>query len=156
MTAPVTPSEPTPASGPDAAFCDALRTEYGVVYGYGIVSAYSDPDLNDLVAVAIRQHRERRDRTIAMLTGRSVPAPVPAAGYQLPLPLTNPDDAARLAVRMENDAAAAWRAVVEQARESADREFAAAALTQCAVLAAQWSRACGKWPFTRAFPGGED
>lgn len=152
----MTSVEPSPLSSADAALCDALITEYGVVYGYGMVSAYSLPELNDLVVPTIRQHRERRDRTIAILTARSIPVPSAAAGYQLPMPLVTSDDAARLAVRMENDTATAWRAVVEQAREPADREFAATALGQSAVLAAHWNQALGNWPITRAFPGGED
>lgn len=145
-----------PVSGPEAALCDALATEYGVVYGYGLVSAYSLPEFNDLVVATIRQHRERRDRTIAILTGRSVEVPLAAAGYQAPIPVTTSNDALRLAVRMENDTATAWRAVVEQAREPADREFAATALGQSAVLAAHWNRALGNWPITGAFPGGQD
>lgn len=149
-------TSPEPLTGADAALCDALATEYGVVYGYGMVSAYSVPELNDLVVTTIRQHRERRDRTIALLTGRSVPVPSAAAGYQLPMPLRTNNDALRLAVRMENDTATAWRAVVEQARDATDREFAATALGQSAVLAAHWNRALGNWPITRPFPGGQD
>jgi len=152
----VTSAEPSPLSGPDAALCDALATEYGAVYGYGMVSAYSLPEFNDLVVTTIRQHRERRDRTIAILTARSVPVPLAAAGYQLPMPMSTSDDALRLAVRIENDTATAWRAVVEQAGEPADREFAASALGQSAVLAAHWNRELGTWPITRAFPGGQD
>lgn len=152
----MTSAEPGPLSGPDASLRNALTTEYGVVYGYGMVSAYSLPEYNDLVVATIRQHRERRERTIAILTSRSVPVPPPAAGYQLPMPVSTSDDALRLAVRMENDTATAWRAVVEQAHEPTDREFAATALGQSAVLAAHWNRALGNWPITRAFPGGED
>lgn len=152
----MTSPEPSRPTGADAALCDALTTEYGVVYGYGLVSAYSLPEYNDLVVTTIRQHRERRDRTIAILTSRAVAVPLPAAGYQLPMPMTTSNDALRLAVRMEYDTATAWRAVVEQAREDTDREFAATALGQSAVLAAHWNRALGNWPITRAFPGGED
>jgi hypothetical protein len=152
----MTSPEPRPATGPDAALTDALTTEYGVVYGYGLVSAYSLPEYNALVVTTIRQHRERRDRTIAMLTGRAVVVPPAAAGYQLPMSVTTSTDALRLAVRMENDTAAAWRAVVEQARDADDREFAATALGQSAVLAAHWNRALGNWPITQAFPGGAE
>ncbi|WP_046318874.1 ferritin-like domain-containing protein [Mycobacterium sp. UM_Kg1] len=152
----MTSPEPGPVSGPDAALRAALTTEYGVVYGYGLVSAYSLPEFNGLVVTAIRRHRERRDRTIALLTGRGVAVPPAAAGYQVPTPVTTSDDALRLAVRMENDTATAWRAVVEQAHEAGDREFAATALGQSAVLAAHWSRALGDWPITQAFPGGAD
>ena len=152
----MTSVEPTPAKSGDAAFSAALKTEYAVIYGYGMVSAYSAPELNELVSTAIHQHRDRRDRAIAMLTVRSITVPVPAAGYQLPGPLTDSDEAVRLASLMENDAAVAWRAVVEQSDEPTDREFAATALSQSAVLAAQWNRTAGRWPFTTAFPGGQD
>lgn len=154
----MTSAEPTSASGNetpyDKALCAALSTEHGIIYGYGIVSARSQPDTNDLVHTALSQHRERRDRVIAMLAARSVTAPVAAAGYQLPMPVNNPTDAAHLAVRMENDAAVAWRAVLEQAQTSSDRSFAVAALTQSAVLAARWNQVLGAWPITTAFPGG--
>lgn len=152
----MTSPEPGPVSGPDAALLDALATEHGAVYGYGLVSAYSRPEFNGLVVTTIRQHRERRDRTIATLTGRGVPVPPAAAGYELPMPVRTNDDALRLAVQMENDTAVAWRAVVEQADDADDREFAATALGQSAVLAAHWNRALGNWPITRAFPGGQD
>lgn len=158
---PTPSSESKPSAAPsgseapsDAALCAALTTEHAVIYGYGIVSAHSPPDVNDLVAAAISRHRERRDRVIAMLAARSVTSPVAAAGYQLPMPVNNPTDAARLAVRMENDAAVAWRAVVEQAQKASDRGFAVQALTQSAVLAARWNRVLGSQPIITAFPGG--
>lgn len=152
----MTSAEPVGATGADAAFRDAVATEHGVIYGYGVVSAYSEPDLNNLVSGAIHQHRDRRDAAIAMLAARSVTAPVAAAGYDLPIGVDKPADAARLAVQMENDAAVAWRAVVEQAREPADREFAVSSLAQSAVLAALWNRVLGNWPITQAFPGGSE
>lgn len=144
----------SPESGEsDAALRDALTVEHGVIYGYGMVSAYSAAELNALVSEAIREHRDRRDRVVAMLTARSVDAPVAAAGYRLPVPMDSATDAAMLAARMEDDAAVAWRAVVEQAGTSADREFAVTALCQCAVLTARWNRVLGNWPISRAFPG---
>jgi hypothetical protein len=152
----VTSAEPAGATGPDAALCDAVATEHAVIYGYGVVSAYSRPDLNSLIAGAIHQHRDRRDQAIAMLTARSLTAPIAAAGYDLPIPVNKEDDAARLAVQMEDDTAVAWRAVVEQGREPEDREFAVTSLAQSAVLAALWNRVLGNWPITRAFPGGSE
>ena len=68
----------------------------------------------------------------------------------------NPTDAANLAVRMEQDAAVAWRAVVEQSTSEQDRAFAVTALTQCAVSAAQWRRVLRVSPITVAFPGGSE
>jgi hypothetical protein len=147
---------PTPASSsPDNALCAALTTEHAVIYGYGIVSAHSPPDVNKLVAYAMSQHRERRDRAIVMLASRPVSAPVAAAGYQLPMPVDNATDAARLAARMEKDSEVAWRAVIEQAQTPQDRSFGVTALTQSAVLATRWNQVLSIWPITTAFPGGE-
>jgi hypothetical protein len=133
--------------------CAALTTEHAVIYGYGIVSAYCQADVNSLVSYSLNQHRQRRDQVIAMLGGRSVNAPVAAAGYQLPMPVNNPTDANRLAVRMEKDTEVAWRAVIEQAQTPEDRKFGVTALTQSAVLAARWNQVLGANPITTAFPG---
>jgi len=152
----VTSTEPSPAATPyDTALCAALTTEHAVVYGYGIVSAHCEPDVNTLVSSAMNQHRLRRDQVIAMLAGRSVTAPVAAAGYQLPMPVNSPTDAVRLAVQMEKDTEVAWRAVIEQAQSPQDRGFAVTALTQSAVMAARWKQVLGDWPITTAFPGGD-
>jgi hypothetical protein len=152
------PSIDTSTTGPDppydTALSAALATEHAVIYGYGIVSARSDPGVNDLVSFAVNEHRERRNHVIAMLAARSVTGPVAAAGYQLPMPVNTATDAARLAVRMEKDTEVAWRAVVEQAHNQQDRGFGVTALIHSAVLAARWNRVLGAWPITTAFPGG--
>lgn len=147
------------SSGKDAdnaALCDALAIEHSTIYGYGIVSAMTPPSVNDMVVEALSQHRQRRDDVIAMLTARKVNAPVAAPGYQLPLLVASPADAVRLAVRMENDGATAWRAVVEHAETADDRAFASTALTQSAVMGARWNRVLGAWPITTSFPGGNE
>jgi hypothetical protein len=151
---PTTPSRPPDADA--AALFDAVTTEHTVIYGYGLVSAHSTPDANALVSTAMAEHRERREAAIAMLDGRSVEPPLPAAGYQLPTEVDNPKDAANLAVRMEEDSAVAWRAVLEHAITSEERAFAVTALTQTAVAAARWSKVLGLWPITVAFPGGSE
>jgi hypothetical protein len=120
----------------NAALCDALSIEHSTIYGYGIVSALSPPSVNNLVVDALLQHRQRRD--------------------DVPLLVGSAADAARLAVRMENDGATAWRAVVEHAETAEDRAFASTALTQSAVMAARWNRVLGAWPITTSFPGGNE
>jgi Domain of unknown function (DUF4439) len=163
----VTSSEqPTPGATPkrspvtkdadNAALCDALTVEHSTIYGYGVVSALTPPGLNNIVAEALDQHRQRRDDVIAMLTARKVTAPVAAAGYQLPLIVGSAADAARLAVRMESDGATAWRAVIEHAETADDRAFASTALTQSTVMAARWNRILNAWPITTSFPGGNE
>lgn len=147
------------SSGKDAdnaALCDALAIEHSTIYGYGIVSAMTPPSVNDMVVEALSQHRQRRDDVIAMLSARKVNAPVAAPGYQLPLLVASPADAVRLAVRMENDGATAWRAVVEHAETADDRAFASTALIQSAVMGARWNRVLGAWPITTSFPGGNE
>jgi hypothetical protein len=71
------------------------------------------------------------------------------------MPVNNPTDANRLAVRMEKDTEVAWRAVIEQAQTPDDRKFGVTALTQSAVLAARWNQVLGANPITTAFPGGD-
>lgn len=140
----------------DRALSDALAVEHGVIYGYGMVSAHSRLDVNDLVAAALREHRDRRDELTDMLRGRGVDAPVAAPGYQLPITVSTPTDAAELAVRMERDAAVAWRAALEQADTDADRAFALGALSACAVTAARWNTVLDVRPVSEAFPGGSE
>jgi hypothetical protein len=159
----MTSAEPTPTrpSTPDAgAIYDALVTEHAAIYGYGIVSAHSTPDVNNLVSQALTQHREQRETAIAMLTARSVDPPLAAAGYQLPIAVDDLDEAAALAIQMEHDSAVAWRAVLEQAAPGAgadaDRSSAVSALTQSAVMGARWKRVAKVWPVTQAFPGGNE
>ena len=148
----MTSAEPSPSN---TALSAALSNEHAVIYGYGIVSAHCQPEVNSLVSFALNQHRQRRDQVIAMLAGRSITAPVAAAGYQLPMPVNSPTDAAQLAVRMEKDTEAAWRAVLEQAQSADDRTFGVTALTQSAVLSARWKQTLGSWPITTAFPGAD-
>lgn len=150
------PSSARPEAPADAALFDAVAVEHGVIYGYGLVSAHSTPDANDLVSTAMAEHRERREAAIAALADRKVAAPLPAPGYRLPTEVDSPADAATLALRMEEDSAVAWRAVLEQATTGEERQFAVTALTESAVTAAQWRELIGTEPPTVAFPGGNE
>ncbi len=157
MTSPQPAPDPDrPADAAQAALFDAVATEHGAIYGYGVVSAHSTPEDNALVAESMAQHRTRREEALVMLAENSVTPPLPAAGYELPLEVTDPGDAAELAVRMESDAVTAWRAVLEQAQTPEDRGFAVTAMTQAAVLAARWNQVLGVPQITTAFPGGPE
>jgi hypothetical protein len=159
VTSPESSAQPSPSrppAGPDAALFDAVANEHGVIYGYGLVSAHSTPDVNDLVSDAMAEHRQLREDAIARLRGHDVSAPLPAAGYQMPTAVDSPADAAKLALKMEEDSAVAWRAVLEQATTGEDRTFAVTALTQCAVTAAKWRDVLKVVPNTVPFPGGTE
>jgi hypothetical protein len=156
----MTSPQPSPASRPqnpdDAALFDAVAAEHATIYGYGFVSAHSFPDVNELVSDSLNDHRGLREAAIAMLSARSVTPPIAAVGYQLPMPVANATDAATLAVRMEQDDAVGWRAVLEQVKTAQDRDFAVKALIGCAVRAARWRQVLHTWPVTTAFPGGSE
>lgn len=154
----MTSAEPSgrPSAAPDAALYDAVATEHGIIYGYGVAAAHDTAELNDMVSSLLDQHRKRREAAIEMLDGRSLPAPLPAVGYRLPIPVRGLTDVATLGVQMEQDSAVAWRAVLEQATAAPDRAFAVTALTQSAVAAARWRTVLDLWPVTVAFPGGTE
>jgi hypothetical protein len=103
---------------------------------------------------AVTEHQARRDATEQVLIGAGVP-PVPAEpGYLTPEPVTDAASALRLVITAENDAAAAWRSVVE--RSPADpnlRGSALEALTAAAVRATRWRATAGTTPLTVPFPG---
>jgi len=151
-----TPTPSRPSDAADAALFDAVASEHAVIYGYGLVSAHSTPDANDLVSTAMAEHRARREQAIARLAARNVAPPLPDPGYQMPIVVDSPADAAKLAVRMEEDSAVAWRAVLERATTTEDRAFAVTALTESALTAAKWRAAVGTQPTTVAFPGGSE
>lgn len=159
MTSPTptpTPDPNRPKDADQAAWFDAVAAEHAAIYGYGLVSSHVMPEQNDLVSEAVAQHRDRREAALIKLKEQSITAPLPAAGYQLPFPVTGPIGAGKLAVQMESDCAVGWRAVLEQSGSEQDRAFALDALTQCALMAAKWRQVLGAWPVTEAFPGGKE
>ncbi|KWX65775.1 ferritin-like domain-containing protein [Mycobacterium sp. NAZ190054] len=156
MTSP-NPAMPTRPEDPaDGALFDAVATEHATVYAYGVVSAHSTPDVNYLVSDAMDEHRKRREAAIALLDERGVQAPLPAAGYRLPSEVDAPEDAVNLAISMEEDAAVAWRAVVEQATDHSARALGVTAMTECAITAARWRAIRGDESVIVAFPGGAE
>ncbi|MUM19933.1 DUF4439 domain-containing protein [Mycobacterium sp. CBMA271] len=155
----MTSTEPTPqpaTSADDTALANALANEHAAIYSYGLVSAHSVPDNNWLVTACLVEHRECREECIATLRRRSVAAPVAAAGYQIPFGVNTPADATKLALQVETDTAASWRAVAEQSSNSEDRGFAVRMLTESAIRAARWRVAADITPASVAFPGGSE
>jgi hypothetical protein len=145
MTSPGTTPPSRPSDAADGALFDAAAGEHGVT-----------PEANQLVSDSLAGHRELREEAIARLIARNVTPPIPAIGYELPFGVDGPTDAAKLAVRMEEDSSTAWRAVLEQAKAGDDRELAVTALTRSAVTAATWRGVLGVVPTTVAFPGGNE
>ncbi|MEV0027774.1 ferritin-like domain-containing protein [Nocardia sp. NPDC050793] len=135
------------------ALLDALAAEYAAVYAYGVVAAFASPERDRLIAENTAAHRARRDTTVDALRAAGTPAPPPEPAYTIPFPVDDPWAAARLAVTVENDAAVAWRAVVEHGESEEIRRTGIDGLTECALRVAAWQAILGANPPTSAFPG---
>jgi hypothetical protein len=138
---------------------DAVRAEHAAVYAYGLVAAYAADENSAAVNAAGAAHRSRRDATMRLLRTDGVEPPQAEAGYVIPVPVTNPETAAKLAAEVENETALAWRSVLERTTPTGDgsstdlRATAVTALTDCAVRMATWRAALGESPPTTPFPG---
>lgn len=131
----------------------ALAAEHAVIWGYGVVGAAVTDEQRPAVRVAEQAHRTRRGATSDLLRSLSeVPAEAQAS-YELPFPVADPTSALRLAVHLEDGAAAAWRFVLGQTDDAALRRTALEAMTAAAVQATRWRLAAGTQPATVAFPG---
>lgn len=146
---------PTTAAGGSqvAALQTALAAEHAVVWGYSLVGARVGDALQPQVRDADDAHRTRRDATVTLL-GRYGAEPVPTeSSYALPFPVTDRASALRLAVHLEDGAAAAWRYAVAATDDVTVRRAALTALTEAAVRATRWRLLLPADPATLAFPG---
>jgi hypothetical protein len=142
-----------PGRDPVPALQTALAAEHAVIWGYAVVGAHLDPALRDTAWAADAAHRDRRDAT-AMLVRHYGGDPVPTSpSYELPFRVADPRAALRLAVHLEEGAAAAWRYVVGVTDERPLRRTATAALTEAAVRATRWRRMVTPRSPTVPFPG---
>lgn len=131
----------------------ALAAEHAVVWGYSIVGARAGDDLRPQVRDADDAHRTRRDATVTLIA-KFGGDPVPTeSSYGLPFPVTNRATALRLAVHLEDGAAAAWRYAVAATDDVGVRRTAITALSEAAVRATRWRLLLPTSPATVAFPG---
>jgi len=137
-----------------AALQRALAAEHAVIWGYGVVGARVGLQLRDTVRGADDHHRARRDGTAALVRDRGARPAAAAPSYDLPEPVTDQPSALRLAVRLEEGTAAAWRAVLGATSDAALRRTALSALSDAAVRATTWRAGTGgAGPLTVPFPG---
>jgi hypothetical protein len=131
-----------------------LAAEHALVWGYGVVGGRIGEQLIAQVREADTAHRTRRDAVVALIVkGGGVPTPT-EPGYALPFPVTDRRTALRLAVHLEDGAAAAWRYAVASTDDRAVRRTALAALADSAVRATRWRRLLlPASPATVPFPG---
>jgi hypothetical protein len=138
----------------------ALGTEYQAVFGYALAGPHLDPATGSDLARACQDAHEavRDEATTAIAAAGEVPTP-PAADYPALYPVTDARSAQRLAIRLETDAAAAWRylyAVAAEtvgARSAPARTAAQATLIASALRATRWRVLVDPARATVPFPG---
>ncbi|BDH56944.1 ferritin-like domain-containing protein [Tsukamurella sp. PLM1] len=131
----------------------AIAAEHSAVYLYGIVEAFAAPTRRAEIAKYTAEHRAQRDALIGVLSAAGVQSPVAAAAYTPPEPVTDPVSAAKVAVVIEDDSAAAHRAVLSHGDGDGVRHLGTTGLGAAAVRAARWRVALGTSPVTAPFPG---
>jgi Domain of unknown function (DUF4439) len=131
----------------------ALAAEHAVIWGYAVVGGKVGADLRGQVHEADTAHRARRDVTVGTIRRLGGdPAPT-RASYRLPFAVTDRASALRLAVHLEDGAAAAWRYLIAATEDAALRRTAVAALTDAAVRGTRWRRMVSPATPTVPFPG---
>jgi ferritin-like protein len=131
----------------------ALAAEEAAIYAYGLIGVNLTARAERADARAAEAvHRARRDvlvSRLAELGASTAPAP---PGYDLPFEVTDRAGALKLAIRVEDGVAQAWRAALP-VTQGADRGTGLGALTDAAVRATRWRRLAGVTPLTMPFPG---
>ena len=132
----------------------ALAAEQQAVFGYGLLGprlASADQALARDCAAA---HEARRDATSTALAAAGLTPAAPQADYPELYPVPDAGAARRLALRIEDDCASAWRYLyLEATARPALRETAQANLTASAVRAVRWRRLITPQHPAPAFPG---
>ena len=140
----------------DAAWQAALAAEHEAVFGYGLLGPrLTGPD-RSFAASCANAHVQLRNATSAALVSAGLTPVAPLADYPALYPVPNAGAARRLAVRLEERSAAAWRYLYAQAAfagATARIAQAQAALTASAVRATQWRVLINPADATRPFPG---
>jgi hypothetical protein len=124
----------------------ALTAEHAAVYGYGVVGANLTGTMQATATSDWLAHQVARDTLEAMIRSRGAQPVAAAAGYELPVTVRTPAEAAALAVILEDRVATAYLGLVAQSAVAL-RRFGALHVQAAALRAAAW-RGC-----TVAFPG---
>jgi len=138
----------------------ALAAEQQAVFGYALLGPHLATGVaGELAHTCQSAHEALRDKTtVAVTAAGSVPSP-PAADYPSLYPVPDARSAQRLAIRLEQDAASAWRYLYAVAADAtgappaAARTAAQAGLTASAVRATRWRLLVNPAAASVAFPG---
>jgi len=145
----------------ETAWQAALAAEQQAVFGYGLAGPHltAAADVNRARADEAA-HRTLQTSVSAQLVAAGLTPVAPQPDYPGLYPVANATAARRLAVRLEQNCATAWRylyaALAEDGPTSPPTGLRATAqdsLTASAVRAVRWRKAAGVSPSTVAFPG---
>ena len=145
----------TGAADLPAAWQGALAAEHEAVFGYGLLGPHLRGTAQLQLAISCAAaHEALRDATAQTIAATGATPVPPAADYPQLYPVDTAAQARALALRLEQDCAAAWRylyAVAAGPPHAATdvRRSAQAALTASAVRATQWRGSTAP----PAFPG---
>jgi hypothetical protein len=135
-----------------AALQAALAAEQAALWAYGLVAAHDVPD-SDTIATMMDAHQVVRD-SVADLVVKGGGTPVgPAPAYSTPIQVTDVPSARNLALILEEDCAAAWRAVIGSTDDPVMRGLALNTLTDTAGRMVTWRTLAKLGKITTAFPG---
>lgn len=143
----------------DDAWQAALAAEHKAVFGYGILGPHLSGTDQQFAVACSDAHETLRDSTASALAHAGL-TPVPSqADYPALYPVDAAAAARTLAIRLEDDCAAAWRFLYLRAastrgkRAGALRTSAQDALTASAVRATRWRAIVNPAHATTPFPG---
>lgn len=138
----------------------ALAQEQRAVFGYGLLGPYlATAGQIAQAASFLKAHAELRDVTTTALVAAGQTPAAPPADYPQLYPVSRGRSAVELAVRLEQDAARAWRYLYAVAASTSGtqarslRPVAQQALIDSAVRATQWRQLTTPGAATVAFPG---
>lgn len=138
----------------------ALGAEQQAVFGYALAGAHLDTGTSSQLArTSQRAHETLRDKAVAAIIAAGGAPNQPPADYPSLYPVRDARSALRLTIRLENDAASAWRylyavgAQTTGAPSAVARTVAQAGLTASAVRATQCRVLVNPAAAGVAFPG---
>jgi hypothetical protein len=152
-------SQARSASAMRAAWQRALAAEQQAAFGYPVLGPHLSGAEQQLAVACSNAHETLRDATADALAGARLTPAAPRADYPGMYPVSSAGAARALAIRLEDDCAAAWRYLYLRAASTTGtlagqlRSSAQDALTASAVRAAQWRAASGTIRPTLPFPG---
>lgn len=146
-------------SAVDTAWQAALAAEHQAVFGFGLLGPQVAGTERALARATQKAHDTLRDGTESAMAAAHLNPVAPLRDYPQLYPVPDAAAAARLAVRLEDACADAWRFLYLEAasmtgtRASRLRSSAQTALTASAVRATRWRVLVDPARATTPFPG---